>query len=297
MTDLFEQQKDDVVIDAEIDHPEVGTTEIATRETSYPTLSANALIQRAIDSGLQVDSLKELLAMRRELKAEEAREQFFDALAKFQDECPPIEKQKKADKYHYAPFDHIVSVIKPHLKENGFSYTFDAEYLEVGNQQVQRVTCHLHHRAGHTESSVFSAPGAGTRAMNVTQIAASALTYGKRYALCSVLGLTVGNDTDGYVPPEQNGTPDRDANASTAPARDEPEPEVSAIEANNLYHDWKTYREQSGLDQSDEAWFEWFIEATGMPPNIAKNRNLWSASDYRKACSAFDNMAPGLRQQ
>ena len=49
-----------------------------------------ALIAQAIQAGhtIPVDTLERLLAMRRELKAESAREAYFGALTDFQARCP-----------------------------------------------------------------------------------------------------------------------------------------------------------------------------------------------------------------
>ena len=49
-----------------------------------------ALLAQAIDKGMPVESMERLLAMRREMKAEYARDQYFKALAGFQHECPVI---------------------------------------------------------------------------------------------------------------------------------------------------------------------------------------------------------------
>ncbi|MDD5590162.1 MAG: hypothetical protein PHQ47_03240, partial [Candidatus Portnoybacteria bacterium] len=56
--------------------------------------SAEALIAQAIDKGVSVETMEKLLAMRKELKAEWAKEEFIKAMANFQKECPIIEKKK-----------------------------------------------------------------------------------------------------------------------------------------------------------------------------------------------------------
>ena len=94
-----------------------------------------ALIAQAIDKGMPVESMERLLAMRREMKAEWARDQFFAALTGFQKECPVVEKTKKVmnkkksdDKeagvrYSYAPLEDVVATVQPFLEKWGFSWT------------------------------------------------------------------------------------------------------------------------------------------------------------------------------
>src|SRR5512147_98529 len=88
-----------------------------------------ALIAKAIDKNVPVETMERLLAMRRELKAEWAKSQFDRAMAAFQAECPVIEKTSKVSfgttNYSYAALDEIVKQVKALLAQNGFSYTFD----------------------------------------------------------------------------------------------------------------------------------------------------------------------------
>jgi hypothetical protein len=281
-------------IEAEVVEPGV---ELARVEP--PTVSPEALIQRAIDAQVPVETMEKLLDMRRVLKEESARDEFFLAMSSFQDECPSIEKQTVADtgkyKYKFAPFDHIVSVIRPFLKKHDFYFSFDSSY-KTTPALVQEVVCTLHHKRGHSETSTFTSPIDNRAAMSDPQKSAAALTFGKRYALCDVLGLTVGQDIDGYVPPEQHGSPSDNASAPAATTRNQ-QREVSATEAKNLYLDWRTYHRQIEADASDDAWLAWFVEATGMPDNIARNSAVWSAADFSTACHKFNEMAPGLRNE
>jgi hypothetical protein len=96
---------------------------------SLVSVDPQALIAQAIDKGLPLESMERLLAMRRELKAEWAKEQYFEALARFQAACPNIIKDKDVldrdgkFRYSYAPLDVIVTAVKGALDANGFSYT------------------------------------------------------------------------------------------------------------------------------------------------------------------------------
>jgi hypothetical protein len=167
-----------------------------------PTPTAETLIAQALDKGLSVDTIEKLLAMRKELKAEAAKEAYDAALAAFQADCPVIKKDKKVKfdtknggkvDYHYAPLDSIVKQVKSLIAEHGFSYSFK---IEETHGSV-KATCILKHKAGHFDTSDFTAEGMGTGLMSGAQIASGKATFAKRQAFCNVLGITTGDeDTD-----------------------------------------------------------------------------------------------------
>ena len=171
-------------------------------EPQLPTVvDAQALIARAIDKNLPIESMERLLVMRRELRAEWARDQYFAALAQFQRQCPVIGKsntvRNKPEKgggvrYKYAPLDVIITEVKDILEENGFSYTLATE------QTADSVTaiCNSHHRAGHSEATRLTVPIDHEAYMTEPQKVASALTYASRYAFRNAFGIMTGDDDD-----------------------------------------------------------------------------------------------------
>ncbi len=171
-------------------------------ETPIIKDEATALIAQAIDKGVSVETMEKLLAMRKELRAEKAKEEFDKALSAFQGECPIIEKKKKVafntTHYSYAPLEDIVEQVKPLLAKNGFSYMFDTKT----NGKMQ-VICKVKHLAGHMETSTFDMEIDQNAKMNVSQKYGSALTYAKRYAFCAAFGINVKDeDTDVSQAPE-----------------------------------------------------------------------------------------------
>lgn len=178
------------------------------KENSVVTqdFSAEALISQAIASKLPVETMERLLAMRRELKAEYARERFNLDMASFQAECPVIRKTREvrtnagAHAYSYAPLEEIMSQVKELVRDRGFSYSTQTETKEGS----VRSTVIVHHRDGHQEESSMEVPlGNQTGVMSRTQVVAAALTYAKRYAFCNAFGILTGDeDTDAAPSPE-----------------------------------------------------------------------------------------------
>ena len=164
-------------------------------------MSAEILISRAIDKGVDVGTMERLLAMRTQIKAEQAKEAFNRSMAAFQAECPMIEKTKPVHTrdgrlaYKYAPIESIVAQVNPYLKRHGFSYSTTMELKDKG----VRVVCKVTHELGHSEESPMEVPfGTKTQVMSDSQVTAAASTFAKRYAFCNAFGILTGDeDVDG----------------------------------------------------------------------------------------------------
>jgi pyruvate/2-oxoglutarate/acetoin dehydrogenase E1 component len=74
---------------------------VAQPQVVAPTraFDVEGLIEKAIVNNVPVDTMERILAMRRELKAEVAKEEFDRSMAKFQSECPVITKTKEVRAY------------------------------------------------------------------------------------------------------------------------------------------------------------------------------------------------------
>jgi hypothetical protein len=190
-------------------------TEGPAESTALVPVGAEGLIAMAINKGLPLESMERLLAMRRELKAEQAKEAYFADLSRFQSQCPAIIKTREVKdgngdlRYRFAPIDAIVKAIQKPLEDCGFSYTIKTR------QDATSVTaiCEAHHREGHTEVTEFTIPIDPKAYMNAAQKVASALTYAKRYALCDAFGIVSADEDDDSVASGKPGT------ARTAPRR------------------------------------------------------------------------------
>ncbi len=162
--------------------------------------SVNALIAQAIGANVPVETLERLFALRKEVKAEQAKEAFVTSLAGFQADIKTIEKKKpvmnkdgKTVRYYFAPIDSIVDQIKTALGKYGFSYTWNVQN-DVG---FVTAICTITHEFGHSQTSEFKVPIDPEGYMTAPQKVASALTFAKRYSLCNALGISTGDeDTD-----------------------------------------------------------------------------------------------------
>lgn len=164
---------------------------------SSNTFDVEKLISKAIDNNIPVDTMERLLAMRKDLKSEWAKEEFGKAMAKFQADCPTIQKTKEVKTrsgevaYRYAPIESIVDQVKEVLQGNGFSYSTGMIMLDHGVEVSVKVT----HIGGHTEITKMTVPlGNKTQVMSDSQVVAAASTFAKRYAFCNAFGILTGDE-------------------------------------------------------------------------------------------------------
>jgi len=167
------------------------------QEVPNQSLSVEAIIVQAIKKGVPVETMERILAMRKELKAEQAEEKYYEAMANAQAEFPDIKKNKTAyddnqkPMYQYATLDHIVSQVRGIISRYGLSYAIKTEF-EPG--KVKSI-CIVKHIAGHSETSEMEVPfGNKTRMMSDSQVTAAAATFSKRYAFMNAFGIMTGDE-------------------------------------------------------------------------------------------------------
>ena len=98
-------------------------------ELAQPANSAVSIIQQAIASGADPAYLRELLQVREQWEAGEARKLYSQAIADFQSRCPIIQKGDKAHNKQYAAMDRIWRTIRPLLDETGLSIVWTVNAL------------------------------------------------------------------------------------------------------------------------------------------------------------------------
>lgn len=114
----------------------------------------------------------------------------FKSLSEFQQEVPIIHKGTQGYGYSYADLSAIFQVINPYLKKHGLGFT-----QLVGCNDVKTVIFHV--ESGEMIETITAIPqGVTLKGMNDFQVLGSAITYIRRYALSSALGLVTDKDLD-----------------------------------------------------------------------------------------------------
>jgi hypothetical protein len=116
----------------------------------------------------------------------------FKSLAAFQQEVPVIHKATQGYGYSYADLPKIFEVINPILKKHGLGFT-----QQLTNQEGQNcLKTVIFHESGEFMESECMIPYVQLKGMNDYQGFGSGVTYYRRYALSSALGLVTDKDTD-----------------------------------------------------------------------------------------------------
>lgn len=203
---------------------EVLTTEAARPPASVERREAGgmlSMIRNALESpNTSVEVLRELLAVRREYEADEARKAYHDAFARFKRE--PLHIYKTAQRSQgpltgqkYAELADFTRVIAPAMAKHGLSSSWR---ITIDKADWIEITCTVTHAGGHSESVAMGGPidtGAGRSAI---QARASSVTYLERYTLKMITGLAEQGD-------------DSDAAESNQAAATLDEEQIAAIEA------------------------------------------------------------------
>jgi hypothetical protein len=112
------------------------------------------------------------------------------AVAAFQQECPTIHKATQGYGYTYADLPAIFKVINPLMKKHGIGFM-----QEIHDDSL--ITTIFHIESGEMRESRANIPqGVQLKGMNDFQVLGSAITYIRRYALSSALGLVTDKDID-----------------------------------------------------------------------------------------------------
>lgn len=122
---------------------------------------------------------------------------FVAAFFAMQQELPEIKKESKADAgargtMYYANLKTVTDAMKPLLAKYGFIWS--CQPTVVNDKPVLRYELtHVSHTADDPQQRTGFYPIFGD---NKPQAFGAAITYGRRYALCAVVGLTPDNETD-----------------------------------------------------------------------------------------------------
>lgn len=123
----------------------------------------------------------------------------YKALADFQQEVPVILKDTEGYGYKYADLPKILEIINPLLKKHGLGFYQSLTTVE-GSPAIETVVFHV--ESGEKIDGTVTIPDVEMKGMNKFQSMGSGVTYFRRYALSSMLGLVTDKDTDASGEPK-----------------------------------------------------------------------------------------------
>jgi hypothetical protein len=160
--------------------------------------------------------MSEIIAASGGIRTSESIGKLVEALAAAQGEFEEIKKEKEADAgsytYKYADIADVLAAVRPALSKHGLAFS-QPTVIEGGTIFIRT---RLMHKSGEWMESEY--PVASYANTNHQKIGA-ALTYARRYAGCSMLGVAAEEDVDAgdgaatageRRPPQQRRAPDRE---------------------------------------------------------------------------------------
>jgi hypothetical protein len=190
----------------------------------------------------------------------------YEALRAAQESLPEVAKNRTAKvkgrskngnefeySYKYADITDVLSAVRPHFAKHGLTILqptrIDGNALQVATRIVHDVT-------GQFEESIYpvAAIGADHQALG------SALTYARRYALCSMIGLAPDEDTDGQTA-AASGSPQSDRRRSNVVTNPATGKKIDTENARNQRPEWDRFTDtvQGFIDARDDdglrAWY------------------------------------------
>ena len=163
--------------------------------------SPGALIQVALERGLDVETLERLMALKERHEANEARKAYVAAMAAFKANPPKIVKDRQVRtklktggvmEYRHASLANVVDAVSAGLGEHGLSAAWATEQ----EGRLVKVMCTITHEMGHVEKVSLSAPPDDSGLKNPIQQVGSTVTYLQRYTLMAAVGLAAADMDD-----------------------------------------------------------------------------------------------------
>ena len=160
-----------------------------------PKNESLALIRSALENpDIDADKLQQLLIVKKEWEADEARKSYAIALVEFQANCPTVKKSKvMRGNITFAGKADIERVIKPVLAQHGLAISILDSTIENGQLNIKGC---IMHKDGHVQNLSGSVTVDKNMSANDTQKIGSAMSYAWRYMICPALNITLDDQVD-----------------------------------------------------------------------------------------------------
>ena len=124
-----------------------------------------------------------------------------------QSEYPTLPKDKKGYGYNYTDLDTVITTIKPIFEKNKLGFIQSLTTLENGKNGI---TTRIFSVEGEWIEDTIALPDVAMAKTNAAQNLGASITYMRRYALCSMLGISSDEDVDATTTTEtQSQTPQK----------------------------------------------------------------------------------------
>lgn len=137
---------------------------------------------------------------------ENVKASFFKDLVAVQTELKNPQKNKQGYGYNYTTLDSLIDLTKPILQKHNLAII----QTLTGDGQKVGINTMLIHSSGESISETLWLPPTEMKNMNAVQAIGSSITYGRRYGISAILGISSEDDTDAHTETHKN-TPNLNA--------------------------------------------------------------------------------------
>lgn len=260
------------VIDAQLEIP--GAAPFKRPETQLMVTDPLQMLNKALDSGKDAETLSRFMALYKEWKADLAKEAFEDAMAKFKGETIVLLRDKTNKQYasKYISLGNLVNTVTPFLSKHGLSVNWDQDQTAGGI----KIICTLTHRMGHFKTNSIILPPDKSGSKNAIQEIKSTVTYGRATTFEGICGLA---SSDANLDDDGNG------------AGGKAEPTKPAMDAKEFEERMSFFPKCSTLQELQDHWQASYQTAKKIGDQAAKDA-FNAAKEERKRVLLKDAVRP-----
>lgn len=182
---------------------------VPAEQASESATVLQIIAKAAADPSVNIDKVERLMQMHKDMKAQQAEQDFNAALNRAQGRMSVIAPNliNPQTRSRYADYATLDKALRPLYVAEGFSLSFGT--IPDAPEGMARITCHVSHSGGHTRLYQADMPvdgkGAkGNDVMTKTHAMGSGMSYGMRYLLKMIFNVAIGEtDDDGNEASEQ----------------------------------------------------------------------------------------------
>lgn len=166
-------------------------------ESSGPSGVLDVLFRLASNPGLNIENLKELLAMQREVMADQRKAAYFAAMSRVQAKVPHVKKDgrivvKGVERSRFSRLEDIDVAVRHLLADEGLAISYDTE---SSDGKLFRCFGRMSHCDGHFEIKQITLPLDVSDYRSPVQSAKSTWSYSRRILIEMFLNL-IEDDAD-----------------------------------------------------------------------------------------------------
>jgi len=157
------------------------------------------IMMQAVKGGMgkeQLEVIERMFEFDLRVKAQQAKEAFYEAKAAFKSEVPRVIKDKENKQYGsmYASEDALFNTVNPILSRHGLEASFS--YPKHEDPKMFVVRCTLSHKLGHSEFMDADGPLDTSGSKNPLQQYKSTRTYLKKESYAAITGIASADTVD-----------------------------------------------------------------------------------------------------